>query len=266
MKKVLLCTNPKMNLNIKETIDYAAKLKDFVDNNLEEWMNIDVYIIPDYLAFYGVSMVVKDSLLKISAQNCFYEDKGAYTGEVSPKVLKEYGCSYVMLGHPERIIYGKEDNEMINKKVKSVLENKMSPVLFAIEREKKNKMSQTVNSILNDLIPYLEDVTAEDIKKLVFVYEPAWAVGTGKSASLDHSYEVVRGLREAIGAKYGKEIGENVLFQYGGGVTLESAGEIMELDNINGIGMGRAGLNIDFFIQAIKIAIELQKSQKSRIV
>jgi len=263
VKKILLCTNPKINLNIQETLNYAEKLKDFVDNNIEEWMNIDVYVIPDYLAFYGVSKVTKDSLLKISAQNCFYEDKGAYTGEVSPKVLKENGCGYVMLGHPERISYGKEDKEMINKKVKAVLRNQMAPVLFAIEHEKKNKMNQTVNSILDNLIPYIEGVSAEDIKKLVFVYEPAWAVGTGSAAPLDHSYEVVNGLRGAIGAKYGKDIGEDVLFQYGGGVTLESAREIMELDNINGIGMGRAGLNIDFFTQAIQIAIELQKSKRN---
>ena len=262
MKNILLCTNPKMNLNIQETIDYAKELKDFVNNNLEEWMNIDVYIIPDHLAFYGVSMVAKDSLLKISAQNCFYEDKGAYTGEVSPKVLKEYGCSYVLLGHPERITYGKEDKEMINKKVKAVLKNQMAPVLLVVEREKKKKMSQTVNSMLDDLIPYLEDVSAKDIKKIVIIYEPAWAIGTGSAAPVDHSYEVLKGLREAISVKYGKDIGEEVLFQYGGGVTLESAREIMELDNINGIGMGRAGLNIDFFTQAIKIAIELQKSQK----
>ena len=87
-----------------------------MDNNLEEWMNIDVNISPDHLALYGASMVAKDSLLKIAAQNCFYEDKGAYTGEVSPKVLKECGCSYVMLGHPERITYGKENNVMINKR------------------------------------------------------------------------------------------------------------------------------------------------------
>jgi triosephosphate isomerase len=251
-----------MNLSIRETIDYAEKLKNFVDTNLEEWMNIDVYIIPDYLSFHGVSVVAKDSQLKISAQNCFYKDNGAFTGEVSPKVLKEYGCSYVMLGHPERIIYGKEDIEMINKKVKAVLKNRMAPVLFAIEREKKREMGRTVNSMLEDLIPYLEGVSAEDIKKIVFIYEPAWAIGTGKAAPVDHSYEVIKGLREAISGKYGNDIGEDVLFQYGGGVTLESAGEIMKLDNINGIGMGRAGLNIDFFTQAVKIAIELQRSQK----
>jgi triosephosphate isomerase len=199
-------------------------------------------------------------LLKISAQNCFYEDKGAYTGEVSPQVLKESGCSYVLLGHPERITYGKEDKKMINKKVKAVLKNQMVPVLLVVEYEKKAKMSQTIKSILDDLLPYLEDVQAEDLKKIVLIYEPAWAIGTGSAAPIDHTYDVLKGLREAIGVEYGKHIGKDVLFQYGGGVTLDSAREIMGLDNINGIGMGSAGLNIDFFTQAIKIAIELQQS------
>jgi len=262
VNRIILCTNPKMNLNIQETIDYTKKLKDFVDTNLEEWMNIDVCIMPDYLAFHGVSMVVKDSLLKISAQNCFYEDKGAYTGEVSPKVLKENGCSYVMLGHPERIVYGKEDNEMINKKIKAVLKNQMAPILLVIEREKKKEMSQTVDAILEDLIPYLDGVSAEDMKNFVFIYEPAWAIGTGIAAPVDHTYEVIKGLREAIGAKYGREIGEEVLFQYGGGVSIERTKEILNLDNIDGVGMGTAGLNIDFFIQAIQVAIDLRKSQK----
>lgn len=259
MKKILLCTNPKMNLNVKETVDYAKKLKDFVDNNLEERMNIDVYIIPDHLAFYSVSQVVKGSLLKLCAQNCFYEDKGAYTGEVSPQVLKESGCSYVLLGHPERITYGRENKEMINKKVKAVLRNRMTPVLLVVEREKKPKMSQIIESMLDDLLPYLEDIQAEDIKKTVLIYEPAWAIGTGSAAPIDHTYEVLKGLREAISLQYGKGIGEDVLFQYGGGVTLESARQIMSLDNINGLGMGRAGLNIGFFTEAINIAIELQQ-------
>ena len=262
MKKILLCTNPKMNLNIQETLDYAEKLKDFVDNNIEERMNIDVYMIPDHLAFHSVSTAVKGSSLKISAQNCFYEDKGAYTGEISPKVLKELGCSYVMLGHPERVVYGKEDKDVINRKVRAVLRNRMTPVLFAIEHEKKAKLNLTVNSMLDDLMPCLEGVSAEDIRKTVLVYEPAWAVGTGSAAPIAHSYEVLKGLRDALGSEYGSDVGEDVLFQYGGGVTLESAGEIMELDNINGIGMGTAGLNIDFFIQAIKIAIELQRSRR----
>lgn len=264
MRKVILCTNPKMNLNIQQTIEYAEKLKNFADKNLEEWMNIDVCIMPDHLSLYSVSRAVKNSLIKICAQNCFYEDKGAYTGEVSPRVLKENGCGYVMLGHPERIIYGKEDRQMINRKVKAVIKNGMTPVLLVVEREKKNDINKTVSAMLKDLLPYLEGVSAEEIKKFVFIYEPAWAIGTGAAAPVEHSYEAVKGLREAIAAQYGRETSEEVLFQYGGGVTLESASEIMKLDNINGIGMGTAGLNIDFFTEAIKIAVE-QQTERAKL-
>jgi triosephosphate isomerase len=251
-----------MNLNVEETLQYSKELKDFVDSNLEDWMDIDIYVIPDHLALYSVSQIVKGSMLKLSAQNCFYEDKGAYTGEVSPRVLKELGCSYVLLGHPERITFGKEDTGMINKKIKAVLRNKMIPVLLIVEKEKKDKMSQTIQKMLDDLFPYLEGLSPEEINKIVIIYEPAWAIGTGSAAPIDHTYEVLAGLREALDQEYSKGTGSKQLFQYGGGVTLDSAREIMKLDNINGIGMGRAGLNLDFFTQAVKIAMELQRDQK----
>jgi len=263
MKKILLCTNPKMNLNVRETAEYAKKLKKFTDDNLEDWMNINIYIIPDYLSLYSVSGIVKGSRLELSAQNCFYEDKGAYTGEVSPKVLNELGCRYVLLGHPERITFGKEDTGMINKKVKAVLRNKMIPVLLVVEKEKKEKMSQTIKVMLDDLLPYLEGVSKRDINKIVIIYEPAWAIGTGSAAPIGHTYEVLAGLRDAIDREYGHGVGKGQLFQYGGGVTLDSAREIMSLDNINGIGMGRAGLNLDFFTQAVKIAMGLQQDKKN---
>lgn len=265
MKKIILCTNPKMNLNVDETAEYTKKLKNFINDNLEDWMNIDIYIIPDFLALYSVSRIVQGSRLELSAQNCFYEDKGAYTGEVSPQVLSELGCKYVMLGHPERITYGKEDTEMINKKVKAVLRNKMIPVLLVLEKEKKEKMSQTIGAMLDDLLPYLESVPKNEINKIVLIYEPAWAIGTGNAAPIDHTSEVIKGLRDAIDREYGQSIGKSQLFQYGGGVTLDSAREILSLDTIDGIGMGRAGLSLDFFTKAIRIAMELQRSQKNSI-
>ncbi len=263
MKKILLCTNPKMNLNVEETTEYAKKLKKFTDDNLEDWMNIDIYIIPDYLSLFSLSEIVKGSRLELSAQNCFYEDKGAYTGEVSPQVLSELGCMYVLLGHPERITFGKEDTVMINKKVKAVLRNKMIPVLLVVEKEKKEKMSQTIKVMLDDLLPYLEGVSGRDINKIVIIYEPAWAIGTCSAAPIDHTYAVLEGLRDAIDREYGKGVGKGQLFHSAGGVTLDSAREIMSLDNINGIGMGRAGLNLDFFTQAVKIAVELQADQNN---
>lgn len=259
MKKVLLCTNPKMNFSVDETIDYAKRLIRFVDDNLRNYKNIEVFIIPDFLSIYTVSQLLKNSKLELCAQNCFYEDKGSYSGETSPMFLKEIGCKYVLVGHPERIIYAKENTEMINKKVKACLRNNLIPVLLVVEKEKKANINQTCKILINDLLPYLEGISQKDINKLIIIYEPAWAIGTGSTAPVTHTHDVLVSLREALNREYGPGTGKNQLFMYGGGVTLDSAREIMELDNIDGIGMGRAGLNLDFFTGAIKLAIDLEK-------
>ena len=260
MKRILLCTNPKMNMGVEETLDYTKGLKKFVDANLDDSMKINVFIIPDFLALHGVSRIIKDSRLELSAQNCFYEDKGAYTGEVSPKALRDIGCKYVLLGHPERITYGREDSGMINKKVKACLRNNMVPVVLVIEKEKKPRLKQTVDAMSGDLMPYLNGIAGGDINKIIIIYEPAWAIGTGSAAPIDHTYEVLTSLREVLDREYGPGTGDDQLFMYGGGVTRDSAKEIMALDNINGLGMGSAGLNLDFFIGAIKLAIDHQKN------
>lgn len=260
MKRILLCTNPKMNLGVEETIDYAKRLTKFVDANLEDSLKISIFIIPDFLALYNVSQLIRDSKLELAAQDCFYEDKGAFTGEVSPSVLRDIGCKYVLLGHPERIIYAKEDSEMINKKVKACIRNKLIPVVLIIEREKKLDIRETCNIMIKDLLPYFNGVDRDDINRIIIIYEPAWAIGTGSAAPVSHTYEVLASLREALDKEYGSGIGKNQLFMYGGGVTLDSAREIMELENIDGIGMGRAGLDLNFFTEAIKLAISLQRN------
>lgn len=260
MKKTLLCTNPKMNLGVEETLSYTKKLKEFVNKNLDNSLNINIFIIPDLLSFYSVAQLVKGSKLELAAQDCFYEDKGAYTGEVSPKVLKELGCKYVIVGHPERIIYAKEDIEMINKKVRAVLRNKMIPLLLIVEKEKKSDINETIQDMIQDLLKYLDGVGKEDLKKIILIYEPKWAIGTGSAAPIDHTYKIISALRDTLDKEYGSGAGENQLIMYGGGVTLDSAKEILSLDNIDGIGMGRAGLDLEFFTGAIKVAIDLQKS------
>jgi len=260
MKRILLCTNPKMNLGVEETMDYAKRLSKFVDANLDDSLKISVFIIPDFLTLYNVSQLIRDSKLELAAQDCFYEDKGAYTGEVSPKVLRDIGCIYVLLGHPERILYARQDSEMINKKVKACLRNGLIPVVLIVEREKKPDIKQSCDIMIKELLPYFNGVARKDINKIIIIYEPAWAIGTGSAAPVKHTYEVLNSLREALDKEYGSGIGKNQLFMYGGGVTLDSAREIIGLENINGIGMGRAGLNLNFFTGAIKLAINLQKS------
>ncbi|MCL4378444.1 MAG: triose-phosphate isomerase [Actinobacteria bacterium] len=259
MKKLLLCTSWKMNLSVRESIDYAKKLNNFVNESLPENSKIEIFILPDFLPLYAISQEIGRSRLKFGAQDCFWEDKGAFTGEVSPMILRDIGCSYILVGHPERITYLKEDSEMINKKLKACLRNNITPVLLVIEREKKVDIGKTCNMLMEQLFPYLEGIHKRELNKIIMIYEPAWAIGTTSSAPVEHTHQILSILRDALDEKFGKGAGQKQLFMYGGGVTLESAKDIMELDNINGIGMGKAGLNFDFFAGAIKLAIELEK-------
>ena len=262
MKRILLCTNWKMNLSVTESVDYAKKLKDFTGEMIPEDSKIEIFIFPDFLALYPVSQVLTKSKVRLGAQNCFWEDRGAFTGEISPLSLKDINCTYAMAGHPERVNYFKEDFKIVNKKAKAILDNNMSPVLFVAETEKKDNMKHTSDMLKSQLFPLLDGIDKKELSKIVIIYEPTWAIGTGEPASVKHTGEVLSALRESIDSQFGKGAGERQLFMYGGGVTLESAKERMSLDNIDGIGMGKAGLNFNFFTGAIKIAIELEKNLK----
>jgi len=260
MKKFYVCTNLKINLGIKETLDYAGKLSSFVDRNLAESSNVEVFFFPDFLSLYPVSQLLKNSKLKFGSQNCYWEEKGPFTGETSVSTLKEIGCSYVMAGHPERLLYFSETYSMVNKKIKTILKNNLTPLVFVIEKEKGKSTKQVCSILKRQLTPLLSGIEPKDVNKIVLFYEPAWAIGTLSSAPIEHTSQVIRELRELLSDLYGKGVGENQIFMYGGGVTLESAKKIIQLDNINGFGMGKAALNLEFFTDAINVAIDLKRN------
>jgi len=132
--------------------------------------------------------------------------------------------------------------------------------LFVVENEKKENINLVCNDLKEQLFPALKGIEIKDLNKIVIIYEPAWAIGTGSSAPVEHTHEILSKLRDALSSEYGQEIGRSQLFMYGGGVTLDTAKDIMQLENINGLGMGKAGLNFDFFSGAIKTAVELLKN------
>jgi triosephosphate isomerase (TIM) len=262
VKKIYLCTSWKMNLSVTESLEYANKLNNLINEIIPANSLIEVYIFPDFLSLYPISLALSKSRIKLGAQDCFWEDTGPYTGEISPRSLKAMGCDYVMAGHPERVNYFKEDAAVINKKVKAILRNNMTPTLFVVEKEKKPEIKDTCNILKDQLFPLLEGIEKKDLGKIVIFYEPAWAIGTSSAAPVDHTRSILAALREAIDNEYGKGTGTKQIFMYGGGVTLESAKSIMELDNIDGVGMGKAALNFDFFAGAIKAAVEIEKKLK----
>jgi len=260
MRKILVGAAWKMNKTVDESIDYVKKLVSFVDSNLSDSKYVEVFVLPTYLSLYSFSKIIGNSKLKYGAQNCFWEDEGAYTGEVSPMHLKDIGCTYVELGHPERRNILKEDDVMINKKVIACLRNDLIPILCIGEERKYSNVKAVYEFLKNQLLSDLNGIKQHDVNKVVLAYEPVWAIGASRAASVDYIYHMIGYLRELLGDKFGKEVGENQIIFYGGSVNLENAREILKLDNNNGIFIGRAGLNFDFFTGMIKTALDIEKS------
>lgn len=257
MRKRYITASWKMNLSVEDSLSYAGKLAEYGKKHLKGQENVEVFICPDFLTLYPLSTIFKDTGFKMGAQDCFWEDQGSYTGEISPLSLKQIGCEYVFVGHLERIKYLKEDSDIVNKKIKACLRNDLTPVLFVVEMEKYDDEHRAHQAIRDKLFEYIEGIEKKDVIKIIIVYEPAWAVGKMQAAPVEYTYRMLRYLRKSLDEEFGSGIGGRQRFMYGGGVSLEGAREIMELDNINGIGMGTASLKYDFFTGAIEIAKKL---------
>jgi len=262
MRKILVGTSWKMNKTVDESINYVKKLVRFVDDNLSESKYIDVFVIPTFLVLHSFSRFMGNTKLKYGAQNCFYKDEGAYTGEISPMHLKDIGCTYVELGHAERRNILKEDDGMINKKVIACLRNDLMPILCIGEEERCADIKKVKRFLKNQLFSDLNGVARNDIGKVVIAYEPIWAIGAECSAPIDYIYDMLGYLRELLAKEYGEEAGKDQIIFYGGSVNLESSAEILELTNNNGIFTGRAGLNFDFFTGMVKNALNVERNMR----
>jgi len=259
MKNILIGASWKMNKTVSESIDYAKKLAKFVDDNLSYLKDIDLFVLPTFLALHPFSKLIGNPKLKYGAQNCFWEDEGAFTGEISPMHLKNIGCTYVELGHPERRNILKEDDSIINKKAIACLRNDLMPILCIGEERKYTDVNMAYKFLKSQLLSYLEGVTQNDIKKVIIAYEPVWAIGASKSASTDYIYHTIGYLRELLEKEFGVNVGKNQIIIYGGSINLENAEEILKIDNSNGVFAGRAGLSYDFFTKIVKIAINVKE-------
>jgi len=257
VKKIFITASWKMNLSVTDSLSYAEKLAAYGKKNLRALENVEVFICPDFVALYPLVKIFRDTGIKIGAQDCFWEDKGSYTGEVSPSCLKQIGCEYVFVGHLERIKYLKEDAEIIKKKTKACLRNDLTPVVFLVQMEKYDDEDVARQAMRDKLFEYFEGIDQSEVSKIITVYEPAWAVGKMQSAPIEYTASMLRYLRRSLDEKYGSGAGGRQRFMYGGGVSLDSARAIMDLDTVDGIGMGTASLKFDFFTGAIEIAKEL---------
>jgi len=245
MKKTLIAGNWKMYKTPSESIDFVEKLI----KNLKNYEDRDILICPPFTSLYPVSQIIKNSSVKLGAQNVYFENEGAFTGEISPIMLKDIGVEYVICGHSERRNIFGETDEIINKKVKKVTENGMRPILCVGEKLEEREKGQTFEVVENQIRNCLSNF--KDIEKLVIAYEPVWAIGTGKTALPQQAEEVHISIRELIGKIYNNEIAENLIILYGGSVKPENIDQLMKEKDIDGVLVGGACLKIDSFLRII---------------
>ena len=247
MRIPLISGNWKMNLTREEAKDLAQKIKDGIDLTLKH----EVLLAPSFTNLETVKKVIKETKILLAAQNMFWEEKGAFTGEVSPIQLKDIGCNYVIIGHSERRNIFGETDEIINKKIKSALKNEINVIMCIGETLTERETGKTYEVLGKQLENGLKDIDRNSISKIVIAYEPVWAIGTGKTATPTQAEEAHMFIREKIKDLYDRDISDKIRILYGGSVKAENIDDLMAQKNIDGVLVGGESLKADKFLRII---------------
>lgn len=252
MGKPIVIGNWKMNKTAAEGISLAKALDlEIRSKNLESIA--EIIIAPPFITIRSIAEILRQSSssIKLGAQNLHWEDFGAFTGEISPMMLKEAGAEYAILGHSERRQLFHETNDKINQKIKAALKHQLIPI-FCLGETLAERETGKINEILtNQLNEGLNSLTSNEISKIIIAYEPVWAIGTGKTASPDQAEEVHLFLRELITDKYGQSKAKEIKLLYGGSVNGNNSRELLQKPNIDGALVGGASLKSDDFVAII---------------
>ncbi len=240
-RRKIIAGNWKMNMTPSEAVKLVEELAPLVKND-----DVDVVYCVPAIDIVPVVEAVKGSNVQVGAENFYIEDKGAYTGEISAPMLLDAGVKYVIIGHSERRDYFKEDDALLNKKVKKAIASGLTPILCCGESLEQRELGVTMDWIRLQIKTDLADVAADDVKNIVIAYEPIWAIGTGKTATSDQAEEVCKGIRELIAEMYDEATAEAVRIQYGGSMNAGNAAELLAKPNIDGGLIGGASLKAEF--------------------
>ncbi|MBR1478942.1 MAG: triose-phosphate isomerase [Lachnospiraceae bacterium] len=240
-RKKIIAGNWKMNMTPSEAVKLVEELKPLVNNP-----DVDVVYCVPAIDIIPVVEAVKGSNVEVGAENVYFEEKGAFTGEISTAMLKDAGVKYVIIGHSERRDYFKEDDALLNKKVKKVIEAGLTPILCCGETLEQRETGVTMDFIRLQIKSDLVGVSADQVKNMVIAYEPIWAIGTGKTATTEQAEEVCKGIRDCIAEIYDAATAEAVRIQYGGSVNAGNAAELFAQPDIDGGLVGGASLKADF--------------------
>lgn len=252
MRPKVIAGNWKMNKDLNETSELIHELIIKLDF---EFNGTKAIVCPPYTSLALVSKLIEGSPIELGAQNMYHEDEGAYTGEISAKMLKSIGCMYVILGHSERRQYFGETNDLINKKAKKALANGLRPIICVgetLEEREKGITDQVVSAQVKGV---LKNLSTSDLDRTIIAYEPVWAIGTGKTATPDQAESVHRLIRKLVGQIHSWAIAEKLIIQYGGSVKPDNAAELFVQPDIDGALVGGACLKANSFAEIIKAAI-----------
>ncbi|MBF1017248.1 MAG: triose-phosphate isomerase [Lachnospiraceae bacterium] len=240
-RRMIIAGNWKMNMTPKQAVDLIQRLKPLVKSE-----NADVVFCVPAIDIIPAVQAAEGSNIAIGAENMYFEEKGAFTGEIAPDMLTEAGVKYVIIGHSERRQYFAETNEIVNKKVLKAFEHGLTPIICCGETLEQREQGITIDFIRQQIKIAFQGVSADQAKTAVIAYEPIWAIGTGKTATSDQAEEVCAAIRECIREIYGEATGEAIRIQYGGSVNAKTAADLFAKPNIDGGLVGGASLKEEF--------------------
>lgn len=239
MRRKVIAGNWKMNMLPNDTIDFINAL----EPNIKESKSEIIICVPYTDLFYAISFC-QGTNIHVGAQNVFYEDSGAYTGEVSAQMLKCINTEYVIIGHSERRKYFNETDEIVNKKIKKALENGLKPIICVGETLEEKENGKAIEKITAQISEDLKDLTKEHLENIIIAYEPIWAIGTGKTATKEDANETIKSIRSKINEMFGTD---DITILYGGSVKPENAKEMFQMPDIDGALVGGASLKASSF-------------------
>ncbi|HDQ45604.1 MAG TPA: triose-phosphate isomerase [bacterium] len=251
MRKPFVAGNWKMYTDSSDAESLVNGLKPLVS----DVKGLDIAVCPPFVYLQQVVNLTKNSNIRVGAQNCYVESRGAFTGEVAPEMLKDVGCDYVIIGHSERRHILGETDDLICRKVVKALSAGLEVILCVGELLEERETGKTDSVVETQLSNGLKEVAAGDMSRVTLAYEPVWAIGTGRTATPDQAQDVHAFIRRWLGTRYSPDITDKVRIQYGGSVKPENAKDLMDCPDIDGALVGGASLKSDSFAAIIKAAV-----------
>ncbi len=253
MRRLIIAGNWKMNKTVSEARELATALK----LELKDITDLDMVICPPFTDLDSVSQIIGDTNIALGAQNMYWKLEGAFTGEISPMMLRDLGVRFVIVGHSERRQYFGETNQIVNKRLKAALKYGFNPIFCIGENLKEREENKTFEILTDHLENGLKDLNELDLPRIIIAYEPVWAIGTGRTATPEMAEEAHHFIRKKLTEIFSKDLADGMRIQYGGSVKPQNAKELLMQPDIDGALVGGASLEARDFIKIIKIGREI---------